>query len=498
MRWIALQACSPEPGVANEAVQRAVCTISLGYTPRVAIYANAVVLEVSGSLRLFGGLNRLAALMKADLAQFFKLNSLPAHVLCAQAATSLIAIGRLQLLLDNKAIPKRVADMPMHTLAATHPHLAVLERIGCRTWGDLLDLPRDGVARRFGKSLLAALDQARGAQPEPYTWRVLPSQFVQKIELNALVIHATALMAGVELLLVQLHAWLLGCQSGLCALKLVWHLDPRRGAELTGEITIRTAQPAQDLKHVARLIAERLNQEVLHAPVHSMTLMSLETTRLQDAAGATASLLLETRQKGVSAVQLIERLSARLGSGSVQVWQPQASHRPEAMQRWVNAASGLVQSRVLIATHSGAAGAHNTKAEGQKHVKISQKTSPLDFACQTIGFNTLNALNPLNALNAFNPLLPSWLMAQPLKLTSRSGAPQYQGPLVKLAGPQRLEATGWLISKEFDQPDIAPAMRDYYIYRNAQGALLWIYSERLTLTPSNQVQREWYLQGVFA
>ena len=480
MRWIALQACSPEPGVANEAVQLAICSILLGYTPRVAVCANAVVVEVSGSLRLFGGLNRLAELIKADLAQFFKLNSLSAHILCAQAATSLIAIGRLQLLLENKDIPKRVADMPMHTLAATHPHHAVLERIGCRTWSDLLDLPRDGVARRFGKDLLTALDRARGAQPEPYTWCVLPSQFVQKMELDALVIQANALMAGVELLLVQLHAWLLGCQSGLCALKLVWHLDPRRGAELTGEITIRTGQPAQDLRHVARLIAERLNQEVLHAPVHSITLISLETTRLLDASSATASLLMETRQKGVSAVQLIERLSARLGADSVQIWQPQASHRPEAMQRWVNAAQGRIQTPVLNATQSGATSARKITVKGQKYVKTRQKTTPCDSVTQTV---------------AYNALFPTWLMSHPVKLTSRSGAPQYQGPLVKLAGPQRLEATGWLVA---DCPDIAPAMRDYFIYRNAQGTLLWIYSERLTRSSNEQAQREWYLQGVFA
>ena len=73
--------------------------------------------------------------------------------------------------------------------------------------------------------------------------------------------------------------------------------------------------------------------------------------------------------------------------------------------------------------------------------------------------------------------------------------PIYQGPLVKLAGPQRLEATGWLLA---DQADIVPALRDYFIYRSSQGVLLWIYSERLALTERGQTQREWYLQGVFA
>ena len=477
MRWIALQACSIEPAAAitsgaiaplaisPEAAQLAICAIALSFTPRVALSGNAVVLEVSGSLRLFGGLHKLAALLEANLHAFFKQNSLVAQIIRAQAATSLIAIGRLHLLCAGQQLPPRVADMPMHTLTATHPHLAVLERTGCRTWGDLLGLPRDGVARRFGAPLLAALDQARGALPEAYTWRVLPEQFEQKIELDALVIHTPALMTGVNALLVQLHAWLLGRQSGLCALKLVWHLDKRRDVPFRSELVVRTAQPAQDLQHVARLISERLNQVVLSAPVHSITLASLETVSLRDAAAATASLLIEPKQQGASSSQFIERLSARLGPASVEVWQPQADHRPEAMQRWVTAETDAV------AIKSGAAGARIHSINDVKGIKNTEKVPKTDA------------------------LFPTWLLRQPLKLASKAGAPLHQGALVKLAGPQRLEATGWLLA---DSSDILPALRDYFIYRSSQGVLLWIYSERLALTQRDQVQREWYLQGIFA
>jgi protein ImuB len=464
MRWIALQACSIEPAatLSDEATQQAICAISLGFTPRVALCGNAVVMEVSGSLRLFGGLHKLAALLEANLHAFFKQNSLVVHIIRAQAATSLIALGRLYLARAGQTLPSRVADMPMHTLAATHPHLAVLERTGCRTWGDLLALPRDGVARRFGSALLAALDQARGALPEAYVWRVLPDQFEQKIELDAQVEHTPALMTGVNALLVQLHAWLLGRQSGLCALKLVWHLDKRRDVAPTGELVVRSAQPAQDLQHVARLIAERLNQVVLSAPVHSITLLSLETVSLRDAALATASLLMEPKQQGASSTQFIERLSARLGPASVQVWQPQADHRPEAMQRWVTAEANIS----AIKTGAACARIHSSKG-----IKDTEKVPKTDA------------------------LYPTWLLRQPLKLASKAGAPLYLGALVKLAGPQRLEATGWLLA---DQADIAPALRDYFIYRSTQGVLLWIYSERLALAERDQTQREWYLQGVFA
>ena len=496
MRWIALQACSIEPAasgpmvsgaatplvISPEAAQLAICAVSLSFTPRVALCGSAVVMEVSGSLRLFGGLLKLAALIEARIHAFFNKNNLAAQLIRAQAATSLIAIGRLNLLRAGQKIPSRVADMPMHTLSATHPCLAVLERTGCRTWGDLLGLPRDGVARRFGAPLLAALDQARGALPEAYVWRVLPERFEQKIELDALVIHAPALMAGVSMLLLQLHAWLLGRQSGLCALQVIWHLDKRKGGPPTGELTVRTAQPALHLAHVARLIAERLNQQRLAAPVHSITLISLETVSLRNAAAATASLLAEPKQQGASAVQFIERLSARLGAASVQVWQPCADHRPEAMQRWVDVNQDAGQAggqtadtgSPLIATESIAARARIRSASGSKSIKKG---------------------HPQNPETKTDTLFPSWLLPQPIKLSTKAGAPLYGGSLVKLAGPQRLEATGWLLA---NTDDIAPALRDYFVYRTRQGVLLWIFSERLALGEGGPVQREWYLQGVFA
>ncbi len=231
--WIALftsiTSTTTEPGgtvMDNAAAQRAVGSIALGFTPRVVLLDEAVLMDVTGSLRLFGGLARLMALLNRQLTGFFESNRLPAQVKLAQGATSLIALGRLRAI--NPATGTsvgRVADLPMHTLSAARPDLGVLERIGCRTWDDLLRLPREGVVRRFGAALLEALDRARGAVTDNYKWLALPEQFDEKIELEALVIHAPALMAGAEKLLVNLQAWLLGRQSGLSALRLTWHLD---------------------------------------------------------------------------------------------------------------------------------------------------------------------------------------------------------------------------------------------------------------------------------
>jgi len=458
-------------------LQQAAASLALGLTPRVALVDEAVLMDVTGSLRLFGGLARLMQLLAQRLEAFFEENGLRAEVRRAQGATSLIALGRLRVLAEGgAAVKKRVAELPMHTLTAARPHLGVLERIGCRTWDDLLRLPRDGVARRFGAELLQALDRARGSAPDDYEWLMLPEHFEEKLELNALVTHAPALMAGVERLLVQLHAWLLGRQSGLSALKIIWHLDKRRDVPPTGELEVRTAQPAQDLRHVARLISEHLAQQKLPAPVHGLTLQSLATELLADAAAATGSLLMEARRQGDGVVELVERLSARLGDARVRAWQPCADHRPELMQRWVPA-------RGVIASISAQLDPVRPGRKPSKRSKAASSNPPLEARTEA--------------------LYPAWLLPEPVKLAAAGNNPVYQGPLRRLAGPQRLEAAEWLLAdseaaRGADLSEKPWALRDYFIYRTQQGGLLWVYSERLGATPEGARQRAWYLHGFFA
>jgi len=469
---------SAHPVLDAAALQQAAASLALGLTPRVALVDEAVLMDVTGSLRLFGGLARLMQLLAQRLAAFLDENGLQTEIRRAQGATSLIALGRLRQQAEGgaAAAKKRVAELPMHTLTAARPHLGVLERIGCRTWDDLLRLPRDGVARRFGAELLQALDRARGSVPDDYEWLLLPEHFEEKLELNALVTHAPALMAGVERLLVQLHAWLLGRQSGLSALKITWHLDKRRDVPPTGELEVRTAQPAQDLRHVARLVAEHLAQQKLPAPVHSLTLRSLATEPLADAAAATGSLLMEARKQGDSAVELVERLSARLGDARVRAWQPCADHRPELMQRWVPA-RGVMPS-VSAQLHPVRPGRKRSKAASN-----ADGCPPPEARAEA--------------------LYPAWLLSEPIKLATAGNNPVYQGPLRRLAGPQRLEAAEWLLAgseaaRSAGLSEKPRALRDYFIYRTRQGGLLWVYSERLGATPEGARQRAWYLHGFFA
>jgi protein ImuB len=353
----------------------------------------------------------------------------------------------LRLQLRGQAAPARIPqEFPLDALSAAREHVPTLERIGCRHWGELRALPRGGVARRFGAALLEALDCAYGERPERYAWLQLPEEFDLKLELAALATTAPELMWSAQRLLTQLQVWLQARHRGVLALELEWTLDLRRlnGVRLPSHesIVVRTAQPVQDIAHLRRLVGEHLSRSTLSAPANHLRLRSLET--IPWAAGS-KSLLPEDEVKGERLHQLVERLSVRLGEGSVLVAQREADHRPERMQRWQAARQGM--------------GTKGTKRQ---------------LPCDA--------------------LYPPWLLREPLRLEVRGEKPHYHGPLRLLEGPHRLE-TGW-----WDAQREAAGARDYFIARSDEAGLLWVYRERLApgTGEGEMAPVRWFLQGIYA
>ena len=460
MHWIALQplpdAAGPQgddDGAALVDAHAALGWWALQFTPKVAQVEGAVLMEVSASERLFGGREPL-------IDKIYKENKPVALVHYARAATPLIAIARLQL---SQSAPRKPDDLPLTTLLAARPHLPTLTRIGCTTWGQLRALPRGGLVRRFGAGLVDALDRAYGAKPELYPWLELPAVFEAKLELTARIDNAPALMFGARRLLAQLHVWLQARQRGILALELGWELDARRQDAPRGQLVVRTAEPTLDMAHVQRLLAENLARVTLHAPALYLHLRSLETAALP---GTTTSLLPDDVRVGDSLHHLLERLSARLGADHVLRVVPFADHRPERMQVWQPASPAVS----VFATNSIAARAYPVRAGGQKDA-------------------------------VSDALYPTWLLTQPLKLPVRNNTPQCAdegGPLMLLAGPQRVEAGWWGVSEE----DGACALRDYFLARSEQMVLLWVYQERLggqgRAEGKTGAGADWYLHGLFA
>jgi protein ImuB len=253
----------------------------------------------------------------------------------AQGATHLVALALLRLQLRGLPVPAAGARRPAPGHAERRAALAdTLERTGCRTWGQLRALPRGGVARRFGAGLLDALDMAWGQRPEACAWLALPEVFDMNVELPALATTTPELMWTAQRLLTHLQAWLRARDRGVLALQLQWTLDLKR---LDGvlpshqQLVVRTAQPAQDMAHLRRLVSEHLARETLAAPANHLRLRVLDSAPW---VGASRSFLPEDNVPGEKLHEFIERLSVRLGAHNVVVPHAQADHRPERRQQW--------------------------------------------------------------------------------------------------------------------------------------------------------------------
>ncbi|MDI3380091.1 DNA polymerase Y family protein [Xenophilus aerolatus] len=434
---------------------------ALGFTPHVTWQDEALLLEVSACERLWGGRRSL-------MRQLQHTNPAPTPVQQAQGATSLIALARLRMYAAGQRPPpaegrQTPAALPLSVLGAAGPHLDVLARMGCRTWGQAAALPRGGFVRRFGAGLREALDIAWGQRPERHAWLTLPEVFDQKAELPALATTAPELLWAAQRLLAALRIWLQARQRGVLALELEWTLDLKRlnGVDLPSQqqLRVRTAEPTQDMAHLRRLLAERLAVTQLAAPTGWLRLRSLETVPW---GGAARSFLPEDNRPGEPLHELVEKLSARLGPQQVLVARPQADHRPERMQAWEPAvrrqAPGLAKAGPALA----------------------------------------QALPSRLAGDPGADLLPHWVMGAPLELEMHGEQPHYQGALRSLVGPQRIEGDGWWEQVEAGgELGGAPAERDYYVAESPGAGLVWIFRERPGAQHADRAPR-WFLQGLYA
>src|SRR5204862_241976 len=156
--------------------------------------------EVQASLRCFGGLDDLLGRLRAGLDELGIAASL------AVASTGRAALWRA------RAGGGRLEALPLEVMGFD---TGFLKSIGIRSVGELMRLPRDGLARRCGPQILAALDQALGRAPEAHAFFVPPERFAAKLELAAETTHAEALLFPARRLLAQLEGLLVARQAGI-------------------------------------------------------------------------------------------------------------------------------------------------------------------------------------------------------------------------------------------------------------------------------------------
>jgi protein ImuB len=297
-------------------VPAALALWALRFTPLVAASGeDTLLLDVTGCAHLHGG---EAALRQAVLDGLARLG-VQAEGALASAPGTALALARAGWggVVPPGGEAAAIAPLPLNAMRVEPEVVAGLARLGLRCIGQVRCQPRAALARRFGKALLLALDEAAGEATRPISPVRPPPEleaaqgFLEPVLTREAIDHAVAGL--VERLCVMLT------HAGRGVRRVVLRAHRVDGA--VQELAVGAGMATRDAAHLLRLFAHRLERLEPGFGFEHLALAAETTERL---GGVQAVSFGEARQEVLS--QLLDRLSQRLS-----VWRlaPRLSHWPE-------------------------------------------------------------------------------------------------------------------------------------------------------------------------
>jgi protein ImuB len=285
----------------------------------------SLLLEVAGSLKLFGSLDAIKAKLRGELARryrHFRFCAAPtatAALWLARAASADVLHWR-QLAGSLAALPLAVTRWPLEVQA-------LLEDLGLRTVGDCARLPRDGFARRVGRQYLLELDRAFGRCADLRAGFKAPQSWSSVAELAQESVDSVIIIEAVEQLLDELCTQLGRRQAQIVSIELAFeHLHRPPTVE-----SFDLREPTHERDRLLHLIEDRLERSALPVPTVALRMTSGVFRPLERKAAD----LFETKPHDERAQVLLERLQGRFGSAAVYGLRAVPEHRPEkAWAKW--------------------------------------------------------------------------------------------------------------------------------------------------------------------
>jgi protein ImuB len=330
-----------------------------------------------------------------------------------------------------------LSPLPVTALRLPPTALEPLEALGLVTIGDVLRLPRETLASRFGVILPDRLDQVLGRLAETFVCEQLKEPMTSVREWEVPIEDVFVLGLACREMLRDLLS--LAERHGMGIQELEGKLQTESGP-LT--IEIKLVEPTRDVGHLAQLIELQLERQTWSGGIIAVRWDALRLGRLEQAQGSLFHEDSETKTSR-SFNTLVERLSSRLEANAVLRVEFVADSQPEHVVRLVP----------------------------------WTKTKPPD----TDGFMPL----PEQSRGR-----PCRLFGSPVPIEVASIVPD--GPPIRMVwkrddcrvvrswGPERI-ATGWWRAVDIE--------RDYYRAEWEDGTQVWVYRD--------QRNGRWFLHGFF-
>jgi protein ImuB len=305
-----------------EQAQHLLATWAYGFSSQVSLhYPRALLLEVASGMGLFGPWPAFEARLRDELT---------ALGFCHRIvlATNPVAARMLTNVRDGLAITtfeqlrQAISNLPVDRMGLAREHATSLMRMGLRQAGQLLQLERAALARRFPAQLLIQLDLLLGLRLQALGFFSPPECFDCRLELNFDVESTQALLFPLRRLLSDLAVFLAGRDGGVQ--RFVIHLEHAEGADTQVPVGLLTAE--RDPGLLFELARGRLEPVQVTRPVRNLRLLANELPAYVPVA---QGLFDAPAAAGQGWEQLRERLRARLGDQAVSALRYQADHRPE-------------------------------------------------------------------------------------------------------------------------------------------------------------------------
>jgi protein ImuB len=400
------------------------------YSPWVSPDApDGILLDVTGIPHLFGGMEAMLAEMRSRLARY------GFTVRLGQGAT----IGAAWALARYDA--KDIGSLPVEALRIDGAAAKTLRRLGLKTVGALLAIPRASLARRFrgetiGENVLLRLDEMMGARDEPLNPLNPPSSFMAHRALMEPVTHPEglgAVMTGVVTALCRdLEA------QGKGALRIILKLFRTDGSRAS--LPAGFSVPTHDTRHMLRVLTPKLDTVDAGFGIDAMTLEARETGSVQ----ARQHGFLED-ESTLALEHLNDRVLNRHAAPFLSLEEVE-SHIPERAE----AARASLGAR--------------PRRQG------TARARPL------LIFELPEPARVVAAVPDGPPMRLTWR-----RVTRR---------IAKAEGPERVAPEWWRLTQG-ERP------RDYYVVEDEQGRRYWLYREGLYGEPGED-QPKWYVHGLSA
>ena len=384
---------------------------------------DGILLDVTGIPHLFGG----EAQMIAEISERLATYGYTARIAMAETTGSAWALARYG--------GERLEALPVEALRIDGDSARTLRRLGLKTIGSLLAIPRAALARRFRgeripENVLIRLDQAMGRRDEPLNPLAPPSLFMAHRAFMEPVITAEGLEMVLTSLLTRLVRDLEKKSQG--ATRLILKLFRTDSSRLTLSASLST--PSHEFAHLLRLLHPKL--ETIDAGF-GIDAMRLEASETAPAIVQQYGFMEIGHPSGLE--QLNDRVMNRHGAG-ISGLQTVESHIPERAETF--------------------------KPQDSFFREGAGKSRPL------LIFNRPESATVIATVPDGPPMRFIWR-----RITHR---------VMRSQGPERIAPEWWRLRED------EGLTRDYYLIEDDHGRRYWLYREGLY----GETEPKWFVHGL--